>query len=65
MNKIAINILIVITILTNNGCMTTEGIDYNPANNNTDKYASIKNATSKYGSKIRTLLVEINNSILR
>ena len=42
MNKIALNILIITTILINNGCMTTEGIDYNPSNNNTDRYVSIK-----------------------
>ena len=42
MNKVALNILIITTILINNGCMTTEGIDYNPSNNNTPKYVSIK-----------------------
>tara|TARA_Y100001934_G_C12030181_1_gene621004 strand:- start:121 stop:354 length:234 start_codon:yes stop_codon:yes gene_type:complete len=42
MNKIALNILIATTILANNGCMTIDGVDYNPANNNTDKYVSIK-----------------------
>lgn len=42
MNKIALNILIVAGILINNGCMTMEGIDYTPPNNNTDKYVSIK-----------------------
>tara|TARA_B100000029_G_C17551792_1_gene950358 strand:- start:1710 stop:1952 length:243 start_codon:yes stop_codon:yes gene_type:complete len=42
MNKIALNILIATTILLNNGCMTMEGIDYTPSNNNTDKYVSIK-----------------------
>lgn len=42
MNKIALNILIATTILLNNACMTMEGIDYTPSNNNTDKYVSIK-----------------------
>jgi hypothetical protein len=41
MNKIALNILIITTILINNGCMTTKGIDYNPSNNTTDEYVSI------------------------
>ena len=41
MNKIAINILIITTILMNSGCMTTEGVDYTPSNNQTDQYISI------------------------
>ena len=42
MNKIAINILIATTILINNGCMTIDGVDYTPSNNDTIKYVSIK-----------------------
>ena len=41
MNKIAINIMIITTILMNSGCMTTEGVDYTPSNNETDQYISI------------------------
>ena len=49
MNKIAVNITIIGYILTIvgmmficTGCQTTEGIDYTPSNNNTDKYVSIQ-----------------------
>ena len=37
-----LNIIIITTILLNNGCMTIDGVDYTPSNNDTFKYVSIK-----------------------
>ncbi len=53
MNKIALNIIIITTILMNSGCMTMEGIDYTPSNNNTDKYVSIKEHNFQIWLKIQ------------
>ena len=41
MSKLVLSLLIATTILINSGCMTTEGVDYTPSDNN-DGYVSIK-----------------------